>query len=54
MQVKTNVKAGACGDQDQHNEAQVRPAGLQVKTNVKAGACGEKDQHNEGQVRIRR
>jgi len=54
MQVKTNVKAGARWDPEQHNEAQVRVAGLKVRTGVKAGARDEEDQHNEAQVRIRR
>ena len=36
MQVRTNVKAG--GTFPNHNEAQVRPAGLKVRTDVKAGA----------------
>jgi len=35
MQVKTNVKAA--GTNMQHNEAQVRPAGLKVQTGLKAG-----------------
>jgi hypothetical protein len=51
VQVKTNVKGG--GISMQHNEAQVRLAGLKVQTGVKAGdrcpGCGVN--HNETQVR---
>jgi len=41
MQVKSDVKAG--GMSMQHNEAQVRPAGLKVQTGVKAGKVVVRD-----------
>ena len=43
MQVKSDVKAG--GMSMQHNEAQVRPAGLKVQTGVKAGKVVVQDLH---------
>jgi hypothetical protein len=36
MQARTNVKAGGIQGAN-HNEAQVRPAGLRVQTGIKAG-----------------
>jgi len=43
MQVKSHVKAGTGGTGGgsnlNHNEAQVRAAGLKVQTDVKAGAA---------------
>jgi hypothetical protein len=49
VEVRSSVKAGTFILIDNHNEAQVRAAGLKVRSSVKAGVMV--DNHNEAQVR---
>jgi hypothetical protein len=53
MQVRTNVKAGDRRVHLNHNQAQVRPAGLKVQTSVKAGVAGGGIDLNHNEVPVR-